>query len=151
MARKKSLSVVDRELLGILKQDGRIKWTELARRIGLSRVAVQNRVSALERSGWISGYTVRLAEPLAKRTGVQAFLRIRFSPGNNCFAMFQKYGADGIVEGAWSLAGDWDAKLLLHAQTMEEVSAFRELIALGEGIDEIETEVVMNDLTEPDP
>lgn len=144
---KRSLSAADREILGILKEEGRIRWTDLGRRTGVSRVAVQNRVEALERAGWIAGYTVRLGQPIHTERGVQAFLRIRFERGHDCFTMFERFGRDGIVKGGWALAGDWDAKLHLHAGDLEEISAFRELIVAAGGIDEIETEVVMNDLS----
>jgi DNA-binding Lrp family transcriptional regulator len=52
-----SLDDVDREVLHVLQEDGRISNAELAKRVGLSRAATHARVRRLERLGVISRYT----------------------------------------------------------------------------------------------
>ena len=147
MTRRRPLTDKDRELLALLKDDGRLSWTEAAQRLGVSRVAVQKRVEALEIAGWIEGFTVRIAGPVEEEPKVAAFLRVSFHQGMNCFKLYRRFGHDSIVRGAWSVAGDWDAVLLVHAERMDQVSDFREIIAEGGGIKSIETQVVLNDLT----
>lgn len=140
------LSERDRELLALLIEDGRVTWTEAANRLGVSRVAVQNRVAALTESGWIKKFTVHLANPHPIKQGVDAFLRIKFSEEYDCFRLFNKFGNDKLVIDAWSLTGKWDAMFHIRAKQLEEISAFREMIVSNGGIKKIETEAILNNL-----
>ncbi|HTN49412.1 MAG TPA: Lrp/AsnC family transcriptional regulator [Burkholderiaceae bacterium] len=56
----KDLDDIDRSILEILQEDGRITNQELASRIGLSPRACLDRVRKLERSGLIAGYMALL-------------------------------------------------------------------------------------------
>lgn len=51
---------VDRQILTLLSADGRMSFTELARRTGLSVSGVHQRVRRLEERGAVKGYTVVL-------------------------------------------------------------------------------------------
>lgn len=46
----------DNEIINILLKDGRISYSDIGEKIGLSRTAVKNRIASLEKSGIISGY-----------------------------------------------------------------------------------------------
>jgi len=50
----------DRQILQVLAEDGRISYTDLAERVGLSVSAVHQRVRRLEQRGAIRGYTARV-------------------------------------------------------------------------------------------
>lgn len=50
------LDIIDRKLVGLLQQDGRLTNAEIAERIGLSQSACHRRVKRLEETGVISGY-----------------------------------------------------------------------------------------------
>ena len=52
----------DSKLLSLLKANAREPTASLARKLGLARSTVQERIARLERSGTIAGYTVRLAD-----------------------------------------------------------------------------------------
>ena len=49
---------MDRKMLDLLTQNARYTYSELGERLGLSRVAIKNRMDALEQRGVIEGYTV---------------------------------------------------------------------------------------------
>ncbi|MFI9807566.1 Lrp/AsnC family transcriptional regulator [Streptomyces sp. NPDC052301] len=66
---------VDREILRLLQTDGRIKLSELGRRVSLSPAAVAERVRRLEASGVVEGYGARVA-PARLGYGIQAFIRV---------------------------------------------------------------------------
>src|SRR5437764_6716976 len=57
----------DHALLQLLKANARESTAELARKLGLSRTTVQDRIRRLERDGVIAGYTVRLDGQLGQR------------------------------------------------------------------------------------
>jgi Lrp/AsnC family leucine-responsive transcriptional regulator len=74
-----SLDVTDWAILAEVQRDGRIPFTELARRVNLSASATKERVRRLEEAGVISGYR---AEVNPERTGypVMAVVRLKY-PG----------------------------------------------------------------------
>ena len=53
---------LDREIIEALKEDARMSYSDIGERVGLSRVAVKNRISALEKAGIIQGYKVIVDE-----------------------------------------------------------------------------------------
>ena len=52
----------DRALIDLLRANSRESVSELARQLGLSRSTVKDRIARLEKSGVITGYTVRFSE-----------------------------------------------------------------------------------------
>ena len=56
----------DRRLLALLKANARESTASLARKLGLSRTTVQERIRRLERNGVIAGYAVRIAEDVTR-------------------------------------------------------------------------------------
>ena len=58
---------VDRQILDLLQSDGRIKLSELGRRVRLSPAAVTERVRRLEASGAVTGYGAHVS-PFRRRT-----------------------------------------------------------------------------------
>lgn len=50
------MDTVDRKILALLKDDGRLTLTDLAKRVGLSVSPCHRRLRELERSGAITGY-----------------------------------------------------------------------------------------------
>ncbi len=47
----------DNQIINLLRENGRMSFTEIGTKLGLSRTAVKNRITALEKSGIIKGYT----------------------------------------------------------------------------------------------
>ncbi|MEU2115885.1 Lrp/AsnC family transcriptional regulator [Streptomyces sp. NPDC016459] len=70
-----AFDAVDRRILDLLQSDGRIKLSELGRRVRLSPAAVTERVRRLEASGAVSGYGAHVS-PARLGYGIQAFIRV---------------------------------------------------------------------------
>ncbi|CAL9447031.1 HTH-type transcriptional regulator LrpC [Streptomyces sp. enrichment culture] len=70
-----AFDALDRQILELLQGDGRIKLSELGRRVRLSPAAVTERVRRLEAAGAITGYGARVA-PARLGYGIQAFVRV---------------------------------------------------------------------------
>jgi Lrp/AsnC family leucine-responsive transcriptional regulator len=69
------LDRIDRKILSILQQDGRMANLKLAERVALSPTAVLARVQRLTRDGFILGYEARL-NPLKLGAGMLVFVEV---------------------------------------------------------------------------
>ncbi len=72
------LDDLDRRLLDLLVTDGRAPVAGLAKRLGVARSTVQQRMLRLEASGAIAGYTVRLGVPADE--GITAYVHLTVDP-----------------------------------------------------------------------
>jgi len=70
-----AFDALDRQILQLLQTEGRIKLSELGRRVRLSPAAVTERVRRLEAAGAITGYGAQVA-PARLGYGIQAFIRV---------------------------------------------------------------------------
>ncbi|WP_198655250.1 Lrp/AsnC family transcriptional regulator [Streptomyces geranii] len=70
-----AFDALDRQILELLQTDGRMKLSELGRRVRLSPAAVTERVRRLESAGAITGYGAHVA-PARLGYGIQAFIRV---------------------------------------------------------------------------
>lgn len=75
---KRPLDRIDRKILEILQQEGRIPITELAERVSLSASPCSDRVKRLEREEVITGYHAHLS-PSAIGTTLLVFLEIKLA------------------------------------------------------------------------
>ncbi|MFM9626754.1 MULTISPECIES: Lrp/AsnC family transcriptional regulator [Streptomyces] len=70
-----AFDALDRQILRLLQTDGRIRLSELGRRVRLSPAAVTERVRRLETAGAVTGYAAQVA-PARLGYGIQAFIRV---------------------------------------------------------------------------
>lgn len=69
------------EILSTLQTDGRITWSQLAKRVNLSASAVQRRVESLLERGVIENFTVNLNETMLGHN-VKAFVTVHIERQN---------------------------------------------------------------------
>ncbi|WP_234996303.1 leucine-responsive transcriptional regulator Lrp [Pseudidiomarina planktonica] len=139
---------IDRKILRILQDDGRIANVTLAQRVGLSPTACQQRVRKLEQEGVIESYHARI-NPSKLGANLMVFVEItltRTSP--DAFAEFSEAArkTSEVLE-CHLVAGDFD--FLIKAR-VPDMPAYRKL--LGEtllvmpGVNESRTYVVMEEV-----
>ncbi|HWL65614.1 MAG TPA: Lrp/AsnC family transcriptional regulator [Actinomycetota bacterium] len=75
-----ALDRIDRQILKLLREDGRISHAAIAKEVGLSGPAVHERVRKLEQNGAIAGYAAILDPQVLDRSHV-AFVRVNLSEG----------------------------------------------------------------------
>src|SRR3954470_23221937 len=76
---KRNLDDTDRKLIALLRANARTPTAALARNLGLSRSAVQERLRRLERDGVTQGYPLPVAS-VAPKGGVPAHVRLTLVP-----------------------------------------------------------------------
>jgi Lrp/AsnC family leucine-responsive transcriptional regulator len=72
---RRNFDKIDRKILRVLQEEGRISFTELGERVGLSTTPCTERVRRLERDGVITGYHARL-DPQLVGAGLLVFVEI---------------------------------------------------------------------------
>jgi Lrp/AsnC family leucine-responsive transcriptional regulator len=80
-----SLDRIDRQILKLLREDGRISHAAIAKEVGLSGPAVHERVRKLEQAGAIAGYCAILDPQILERAHV-AFIRVNLADGTEFVA-----------------------------------------------------------------
>jgi len=77
--RSSTFDQIDQQILDLLIENSRISLIDISEQVGLSRVAVKNRIDALEKSGVIEQYTVIL-NPEKVGRNVSVFFDIQVTP-----------------------------------------------------------------------
>lgn len=83
------LDRLDRRLLRLLQEDGRISNVHLAERVGLSPTAAAERVKRLTREGLIAGYAARL-DPA--KLGLELLVFVEVTLDRTTADVFEKFG-----------------------------------------------------------
>jgi Lrp/AsnC family leucine-responsive transcriptional regulator len=102
---------IDRAIVAALTQDGRLSYTDLAERVGLSVSAVHQRVRRLEQRGVIKGYAARVDLP-ALSLPLTAFVAIRPLDPSQSDDAPERLAHLTEIESCYSVAGE-DFYLLL--------------------------------------
>jgi Lrp/AsnC family transcriptional regulator, leucine-responsive regulatory protein len=102
---------IDRAILAALTVDGRLSYTDLAERVGLSVSAAHQRVRRLEQRGVIQGYGARVAYE-AISLPLSAFVAIRPLDASQPDDAPERLSALPEIESCYSVAGE-DFYLLL--------------------------------------
>lgn len=132
---------LDRNLLALLQADARTSAADLARRLGVARTTVLARLSRLEKSGVIVGYTVRLAQD-ADGSGVEAYVGVTTAP-KSAALVTQRLAALPELRQLCSVSGEFDYLALLRAETTARLDALLDEIGAIEGVLKTTTSVVL--------
>jgi Lrp/AsnC family transcriptional regulator, leucine-responsive regulatory protein len=102
---------IDRAIVAALTADGRLSYTDLAERVGLSVSAAHQRVRRLEQRGVIKGYAAKIAHD-ALDLPLSAFVAIRPLDPSQPDDAPERLAALPEIESCYSVAGE-DFYLLL--------------------------------------
>ena len=133
------MDAVDNQLISLLRKDARTSIAVLARKLAVSRGTVSNRITRLEDSGAIVGYTVRL-RPDAQPNEIKAWMSIAVA-GNETHAVIASLLGEPGVATLHDTNGRWDLLAELRASNLSELSQVLERIRLVRGISSTETSI----------
>ena len=133
------MDATDQQLLSLLRKDARTSVATLARKLGVSRGTVSNRVTKLEDTGIIVGYTVRL-RPDAQPTEISAWMSVAVEGNETRSVIASLLGEPGVAT-LHDTNGRWDLLAELRAANLAELSKVLERIRLVRGISSTETSI----------
>ncbi len=133
------MDATDHALIALLRQDARTSVAILARKLGVSRGTVSNRIQRLEDAGLIVGYTVRL-RPDAQTNEIKAWMAIAVEGNETRSVIASLLGEPGVAT-LHDTNGRWDLLAELRAANLAELSKVLERIRLVRGISSTETSI----------
>ena len=132
----------DEALLARLRENARTPAAELARALGLSRTTVQSRLERLERSGVVTGYTVRLSDTHTEGM-IQAYVWITVAPrqAGSVIAALRKMPA---VRRLQAVSGPFDMVAVASARAVAQIDALLDSIGALEGVERTTSSIVLS-------
>ena len=111
----------DRMILRELRRDAGQKTTALAKRVGLPRTTVHERIAKLQEEGIIRRWTVLLDHKKLDR-GVTAFIFVGFAAGGvDQRTLAQKIAEFPEVSEVFVVSGEWDILIKVRASTLQGI------------------------------
>ena len=133
------MDAIDQQLISLLRKDARTNVAALAKKLGVSRGTVTNRITRLEDGGVIVGYTVRL-RPDAEPSEISAWMSVAVEGNQTRAVIASLLGEPGVAE-LHDTNGRWDLLAEISASTTADLSKVLERIRLIRGIRSSETNI----------
>lgn len=134
-----NMDATDHDLLALLRTNARTSVAVLARKLGVSRGTVSNRITRLEDDGIIVGYTVRL-RPDARPDEIRAWMGIAVEGNETRVVIASLLGEPGVA-ALHDTNGRWDLLAELRAANLSELSRVMDRVRLIRGISSSETSI----------
>lgn len=134
-----SLDALDQQLLALLRVQARTPTATLARKLGVSRGTVVNRLARLEARGVITGYTVQVRSDI-QPSEIRAWMSIAVE-GDRTRDVVKRLLGEPAVSALHDTNGRWDLLAEVHAPSLAELSAILERIRKIKGIANSETSI----------
>ncbi|MFQ6080961.1 MAG: winged helix-turn-helix transcriptional regulator [Candidatus Bathyarchaeia archaeon] len=129
----------DREIIKILKRNGRATYIDIGKKVGLSEGAVRKRVKALVDSGVIKRFTIKVG--LVEGAEAITLLSVNPSfPTSDISEVLQKIPN---VETVYEVTGQYDIAVIISALNITEVNHCVEKIRRVNGVVNTNTMIVL--------
>jgi Lrp/AsnC family transcriptional regulator, leucine-responsive regulatory protein len=139
----KPLDAIDQKLLGLLQDNARTPLVALAKAIGLSRSAAQERLARLEKSGVIKKYTVEIQKNTHAQPVISAWFSIKFLQGFSCNDVMPYLLPIAEIKLCHSLAGEIDLLVFVQTFSLDRLADLRETVLALKGVDVVSTQTVL--------
>jgi DNA-binding Lrp family transcriptional regulator len=114
----------------------------LARKLGVARTTVQERIHRLERDGVIAGYTVRVTDAFARhRITAHVLLNVNAKLSDR---VVRELETSPHVRAVYALSGVFDYEVTVDAGSTEEIDGILDAIGRIEGIERTQTSIVLS-------
>lgn len=135
------MTEMDEKLIGALRHDARASLSQLASMLGWSRATVRARLTKLEESGEIVGFSVVLKNDLI-RDPVRGLMMIAIE-GRGTDRIIRQLSSMPEMRQVHSTNGRWDVIVEIGTQTLEEFDNVLFRVRRLEGITSSETSLLL--------
>ncbi|MFP8487720.1 Lrp/AsnC family transcriptional regulator [Gracilimonas sp. Q87] len=147
------LDQIDKQIIQILQQEGRIPNNELAKRVGLTTTPTLERVRRLEREGVIDGYSAKVNKDAVGR-GFTAFVKVTLKVHQlNLMEEFTSAIREiPEILACYHTTGDGD--FLLHVvakDTKDYEQLMRNKLTTLPDVERLHTSIVLNTIKDQSP
>ena len=132
----------DHDLLKLLQENSRRTVSDIAKKMGLSRATVQQRMERLERTGVIQGYTIKI-NPVLERQNVSAYVMISVVPKKNSNIVNQLFKIPQM-EMLCTISGQYDMIAKITEATTEALDQTLDKIANLDGVEKTLSHIVLS-------
>jgi Lrp/AsnC family leucine-responsive transcriptional regulator len=133
----------DRRIIALLERNARMTAAAIGREIGLSRTAVQDRITRMESDGIIQGYRVVASNETAGLVRALIFVKIAERPCDK--ALRWLIGLEGVTS-VHSLAGEIDAVVTAAVPSASELGDLNDRIGRSDLFSSAQSQVILRTL-----
>ncbi|WP_310619832.1 Lrp/AsnC family transcriptional regulator [Flexibacterium corallicola] len=133
---------LDRKLISVLQANAREPISSISRKLNVPRSTIQERITRLERSGVISGYTAILGEDL-NRQPVQAIvlLSVDQQQSKELVKQMESYPE---IKTCMTISGEFDMFLVIEPGRLEELDDLLDSITAVPGVVRSRSSIVLS-------
>lgn len=133
---------LDRELIALLRKDGRAPLSKVAQILGVSRGTVQNRLDRLLESGSVLGFTVRVRDDFGL-DAVRAVMLIEVV-GKSTTQVINRLRGMPEVQTLHTTNGSWDLVAEMHSSSLPEFDRVLREVRMIDGVLNSETSILLS-------
>ena len=141
---KTQLDHFDHKIIQALTGNARISITDLSHHVNLSRNAVTNRISKLEKSGFIKGYTAILGDGLTDNESVVASIMVYRKDRMRNNEVIDYANKISEVQSCYIVSGEHDIFLLIKAPSQKRIHEIWQSISNLKSVEDTNTVFVLS-------
>ncbi len=132
----------DEQLLSLLKLNSRESFSSLARKTGVSRTTVQDRIKRMEEKGIIEGYSLRLGQQ-SRAQMMTAFVEVTLEP-QKLPAILHELKSISAIDVIHTVSGKYDLIVKLSESSPQRIDAVLDKIGQVVGISHTSSAIVLS-------
>ncbi|PLW76270.1 Lrp/AsnC family transcriptional regulator [Cohaesibacter celericrescens] len=133
---------LDRDLISLLRHDGRAPLSKLADILRVSRGTIQNRLDRLSQSGAVLGFTVRVREDY-ELDGIRAIMMIEVV-GKSTSQVIKRLRGMAELHTLHTTNGSWDLVAEIQAASLSDFDRVLREVRMIEGVLNSETSLLLS-------
>lgn len=135
------------KILNILENNGRISHEEISKRLNISRPAIYQRVSKLEKSEIITGYkTIIDWSKTGQVIRAIIFINVRTLDFNKIMEQVTSINIDGLtIEKCYRITGQWCLMLKIRACLTDQITFLHDELLKLEGMLDTFTMLILSE------
>lgn len=138
------LDDIDKKILEILRKNSRVKYTDLARMVGVTEGAIRRRVGKLVKDGIIKRFTIEIAFP---EPSLKALVLISARTSHPVSTVSEKVKNLRDVEAVYEVSGLYDIVAIIKSSGVSDLNNCIDEIRKIEGVESTNTLVVLKEFS----